>query len=780
MMKKIWILYGLLSLLLSGCASGGPAPAERAAVGRIGEDIPISREMAAKTIALAFYTPEELDTLAEQSETGLPFSDVSPEDWAAPYILGSMEQGFFAGDEEGLFRPQDSLSLWEAQALMDRLAPDYDSRIVLTDENKNMAVSYDLWAQLLETALKSRRAEDSLYSYGIREQNAVLLSAEGKQFDTGNFRADGLDLTPYEASRITFLEKDGEIVLLLTVEALSPIVQNIYCHAENGTLFLETGTGTAELPYREKLEEGFADVKLENSKPAEVTPIETLGRQTVKRVDSNGLYLAEKGALEWTENARIYRKNGDSFVAEKPSALVCGTDLAEYYEKDGKIAGAVINKDVLPEHIRVFLKGSEQERVTLSADGGMTFTSRSASKSFPEGAKATLTADLPWFDNGILTVTGENGCPIQVNFTDGTSFRYEGVLELERRSENGFTIVNELPMERYLAGVVPYEMPVSFGQTALEAQAITARSYAYHQFYGNTYGENGGHVADTVASQVYRGYEENETVEAAVKATEGKCVTIADKVAQTYFYSTSCGFGSCADEVWSTDGTFSSSRKEYLAGQTHGDFEAPTDEEGWLAFWQDWETEGYDSDSAWYRWKVYFSGAQLTEILEKTLAEVSRSNPQLVLLRQADGSFRAGTPQGSGKLQGLAVSRRGEGGVAMELELTFEKGTVCVRTEYAIRRTLSPTKLTIGDDIYLQRKSGGSLTGNTILPSGFFAVKEMRNEEGALTGVAFYGGGNGHGVGMSQYGAKKLAEMGKTPEEILAHYFPGTTVQKVM
>ena len=43
---------------------------------------------------------------AEQSETGLPFSDVSPEDWAAPYILGSMEQGFFAGDEEGLFRPQ--------------------------------------------------------------------------------------------------------------------------------------------------------------------------------------------------------------------------------------------------------------------------------------------------------------------------------------------------------------------------------------------------------------------------------------------------------------------------------------------------------------------------------------------------------------------------------------------------------------------------------------------------------------------------------------------------
>lgn len=50
--------------------------------------------------------------------------------------------------------------------MIDRLAPDYNSRIVLTAENKNMAVSYELWVQLLETALKARRGEDSLYSYG--------------------------------------------------------------------------------------------------------------------------------------------------------------------------------------------------------------------------------------------------------------------------------------------------------------------------------------------------------------------------------------------------------------------------------------------------------------------------------------------------------------------------------------------------------------------------------------------------------------------------------------
>lgn len=777
--KKAWIFAWLLALFLSGCAAGSQNADGRAAVGRIGEDIPISREMAAKTIALAFYTPEELEELAGQAGE-LPFSDIPEGDWAIPYILGSMEQGFFAGDEEGRFRPQDSLSLWEAQALMDRLAPDYDSRIVLTDENKNMAVSYDLWAQLLETALKSRRAEDSLYSYGIRKQDAVLLSPAEGRFDTGDFTAAGLELAPYEASRITFLEKDGEIVLLLTVEALSPVVRNIFCHTENNTLLLETGAGTAAFPYKGEIQAGLADVKLENGGIAEVTPAEMLGRRMIKRVDGDGLYLAEEGAREWADNARVYRENGTALESAEPSALICGTDLAEYYEKDGKIAGAVINRDVLPERIRVFLKGAEQGSVTLSAEEGMAFTSSGASKDFPAGAKATLTADLAWFDHGILTVAGNNGCPVQADFADGTSFCYEGVLELERRGENTFTIVNELPLERYLVGVVPYEMPVSFGQTALEAQAVTARSYAYLQFYGNTYGGYGGHIADTVASQVYRGYAENAAAEAAVKATEGECVTIGDKVAQTYFYSTSCGFGACADEVWSADGSFGGQRKAYLAGGTHGDFETPADEEGWLAFWQDWETEGYDADSAWYRWKVYFGCGQLTEILEHTLADVAQSNPRLVLLQQADGSFRQWAPQTLGNLQGISVSRRGEGGVAMELELAFEKGTVRVRTEYAIRRTLSPTKISIGEDIYLQRKSGGSLTGNTVLPSGFFAVKEMRNEEGVLTGIALYGGGNGHGVGMSQYGAKKLAEMGKTAEEILAHYFPGTTVQKVM
>lgn len=754
-MKKCLIFIWMI--VLTGCAAQENTPI-RARTGHIGADMAISREMAAKTIGLAFYSPEEMEPLEAD------FSDVGEEDWAYPYIAACVAQGFFAGSEEGTFRPRDDMTLWEAQTLMDRLAPEYDSRIVLTEENKNMAISYELWMQLLETALQARRGEDSLYSYGFETKNAVLLSAKGLS-DIGKFTAAGIDLQPYQFSRITFWEKGGEIVALLTVEALSPVVQNVYCRKEDGKLLLETGDGAAAFPYRGNLEEGICDVKLEDGRVSEVTPAASLGQCTVKRVNGNEIYLAEKGGLKWAENARIYDACGRIRGADF-SALICGTDSGEYYEKEGEICAAVIREETVLENMRVFLKGEEEKTVTLSGEKGFSLSNGAAKKHFSAGEKATLSADLPWFDHGILTVKAE--APIRIDFADGTSYRYEGVLEMERRGGNSFSVINEVPLERYLLGVVPNEMPTAFGQTAMEAQAITARSYAYNQFYGNAYCGYGAHVVDTVASQVYLGYEENKTAEAAVKATEGLCAVAAEgTVAQTYFYSTSCGFGAGSEEVWSADGTFTGKEKGYLQPKKYGNFETPKTEEAWLAFWQNWEQEGYDMASPWYRWKVYFGCGQLTEILQKTLTTVSN--------KVVEGNL-----SDLGKLQGIAVTRRGEGGIAMELALTFEKGKVTVKTENAIRKVLSPTKLTIGEPIYLQRKGGDSLTGNTILPSGFFAVKEMKNEKGELTGIALYGGGNGHGVGMSQYGAKGLAEEGKTAEEIIQYYFPGTTVERVL
>ena len=774
-MKRIcFFLLILTSLFWTGC--GNAVTGEMAEAGRIGDDLSISRAMAAKTMALTFYTKEELEGLEQVAN----FPDVPQTDPFYPYINGAVKLGLLSGDEDGNFYPEKDLTLIQAQALLDRLAPDYDSRMVLDESNQNMPVAYSLWIQLLQTALEAR--EEELSSYGITEETRVLLTAEesGGMFDNGYYGGAGLDLKPYENTALRYWAKDGEILALLEVTDTTPTIENIYCTASGGTIRMETGAGSVTRPYTGQALDGICDITLSEGKATEAVQAAELGLCTVKRVNGQEIYLAEQGLLSWADDFRIYDATGTEWTSQKVSKLICGTEGANYYLKDGKVAGAIITQTVQPDHIRVLIGGAGQTKVTISSEGRFTLKSSEAEKAFSNGEQAVMTADLSWFDSGIVEAapTGDN--PLSVTFSDGTKRQYFGTVELERR-QDGISVINELPLETYLRGVVPHEIPVDFGETALQAQAITARSYAYNQFYANSYCGYGAHLADTVASQVYLGADTAELSDAAIKATEGKCLTAGNEVVTTYFYSTSCGYGADAKEVWSANGTFTEESKPYLTGGTHGiSTENPDTEEEWLAFWQDWEIEGYDDASPWYRWKTYFGAGQLTEITGAKLKEAAKSHPAHVEVLQEDGSWKAQTPEDLGRLTGISVAKRGESGVMEVLRLDYEKGSVQVKTEYTIRQVLSPTKMTIGDPIYLQRKDGESLTGNTILPSGFFAVKEMKNAEGKLTGVALYGGGNGHGVGMSQYGAKGMAEEGKTAEEILEHYYTGTTVQQVI
>ena len=129
---------------------------------------------------------------------------------------------------------------------------------------------------------------------------------------------------------------------------------------------------------------------------------------------------------------------------------------------------------------------------------------------------------------------------------------YRGTLELVN-TEKGIVVVNELSLEEYLYSVVPSEMPASYPEEALCAQAICARTYAYAHMQNAAFPEFGAHVDDSTSYQVYNNILEQERTTTAVKDTYGKLLfTGQGELAGTYYYSTSCGIGSDAN-VWKTE-----------------------------------------------------------------------------------------------------------------------------------------------------------------------------------------------------------------------------------
>ncbi len=119
-------------------------------------------------------------------------------------------------------------------------------------------------------------------------------------------------------------------------------------------------------------------------------------------------------------------------------------------------------------------------------------------------------------------------------------------------------MVNELLLEEYLYAVVPSEMPASYPLEALKAQAVCARTYAYARILHAGLPEYGAHVDDSTSYQVYNNILENAQTTKAVRETKGELLYYGEELADTYYYSTSCGYGTgCGRLVRLRPGRFS-------------------------------------------------------------------------------------------------------------------------------------------------------------------------------------------------------------------------------
>lgn len=332
---------------------------------------------------------------------------------------------------------------------------------------------------------------------------------------------------------------------------------------------------------------------------------------------------------------------------------------------------------------------------------------------------------------------------------------YEGILEIQR-SEQGFKIINEVDLEIYLKYVVPSEMPASYPEESLKAQAVCARTYAAKQMEEGRMKEYGADVDDSVEFQVYNNLSPQAVSTKAVQDTEGLVIRNHGELIQSYFFSTSCGRTS-TDEVWgSADpadylrsiSVSGSGGKENSQLQSCSTYQDPGEKSGEEVFREFLETGGmddYEREEAWYRWK--------TEI------------PLRVLEKRAKQIF----PH-IGKLKNIEVEKRAAGGNAVVLLLEGEKSQEKIYSEYEIRRFLSP------EGMELVCQNGAVNTEMKLLPSACMMIDPVFSREG-LTGFQIHGGGYGHGVGMSQNGAKCMAQQGMRMEEIIGTFFSNVTIE---
>ena len=343
-------------------------------------------------------------------------------------------------------------------------------------------------------------------------------------------------------------------------------------------------------------------------------------------------------------------------------------------------------------------------------------------QNFSSGDKMTLKTGCQELANGSLTLLPENEeCRISL-----TSLKrgqgvpsYRGSLEIYEDS-NGLHLVNELLLEDYLCGVVPSEMPASYPKEALKAQAVCARTYACVQLESRKLEKLHGQVDDSVSYQVYQNTKEAVSASEAVAETKGEILLKDGNPIQAYYFSTSHGKTS-TDEVWET-----ASPSSYLKSVDCT----------------------YDSGEPWYQWEVLVSNENILKNVQRLLPEVKQ-------------------------IQNVEIAEKGEGEAVLHLKIETDQGEKSFYSEYDIRSVLAP----VGAAII--RQDGSSIKGGKLLPSAYFTMEEQTDDAGTITGYQVKGGGYGHGVGMSQNGAKGMADAGKTYTEILNYFYNEVELGKV-
>lgn len=298
-------------------------------------------------------------------------------------------------------------------------------------------------------------------------------------------------------------------------------------------------------------------------------------------------------------------------------------------------------------------------------------------------------------------------------------------------------LVNRLPLEAYLFGVLSHEVPFYFHPEALKTMSVVARTFALRQKSFKKF--KGYDICATVKCQAYEGLAyEADAARGAVKNTEGEVLLYDHHLPDLPYHATCGGMTEDVEKAWPLPPV------AYLRSVVDGEEPVTQDlgsEDGVREFLIH-PPQSFCRLSSRYRWKETYGREELEGLFKQSLPEILKR------------------PVVFDRLLAIEVTQRTPHGRATALRIRTNRETFDIPKDQ-IRW------LTSGGQIGL----GG-------LQSTLFVIEPELEADGNVKSATFLGGGWGHGIGLCQFGAQGMALRGYLYEKILSHYFPGTRLEK--
>lgn len=473
----------------------------------------------------------------------------------------------------------------------------------------------------------------------------------------------------------------------------------------------------------------------------------------------------------YDDNFAVYNISDDVRFMESRQPLL-GYETVKLFVKDKKACAAVTYGDAECETIRIILNNHDftsykMQKLTLSSEGMLkVIYPDGGEKTFPAGEMVTIQYEE--YENGekiiieqigkgkgitVHSLTRECGAPV-----------YDGLIEVDMKAD-GMYVINELPLEQYLYGVVSSEVPSSYEKEALKAIAVCARAYAYGKMKDGSFDEYNADLDDSVFCQMYNDVLKTPESIRAVDETYGIVPVYDGEVIFPLYFSTSCGMTCTNSEVWGgTPYPYFTSNVEDME-KSELDL---SDEDTFVQFMED--SLGYDTiekDLPYYRWSIYYTREDITKAINRKLSERIDTGAGSIRVKNANGDFVDEDIMDIGDVVSVEVHERSSSGMVLALLIEGTKETILVEGQANVRNLITPVNQNI------VKQDDSVVTGWSSLPSAFYYITERDG------GFIIYGGGFGHGAGLSQNGANALAAKGYNYTYIIRHYFSSSDFEMI-